>query len=316
MRETKKELKFFTIPAYRKEEEYLSKMHAKGWGLIRVSWPCVYHFEKCEPEKMSYRLDYNQEGVAHKSEYVQMFADCGWEYLFDFVGYSYFRKPAEDEQENEEIFCDDASRLEMMRRVFKGRVTPLIIIFFCMIIPQLSMNSMGYGGGSRAQDLIAICFTVLAALYLVLFAGFAIQFYQYEKNLDLSGNRYKAKYVGVAALIVFFTAFVGFMFWNSHQSEYKFEDRDKGFTIESERLNETLTEEFDLKKGDVVEVVPGYDGGEWYLEICKEGEEPIFTGHTASEYKEPFSVMIQEDGRYRIICRGKRAQGSLDVTIR
>lgn len=254
MRETKKELKFFTIPEYRKEEEYLSKMHAKGWRLTRVSWPGVYHFEKCEPENVSYRLDYNQEGVAHKNEYVQMFADCGWEYLFDFVGYSYFRKVAGEGQENEEIFCDDASRLEMMRRVFKGRVTPLIVIFFCMILPQFSMNAFGYGGGSRAQDVIALCFVALAALYLVLFAAFAVQFYQYEKNLDITDNKYKAKYVGVAALIIFFVVFIGSVFGLSRQSDYKVEDRNNGFSIESERLNEEVTEEFDLKKGDEVVV--------------------------------------------------------------
>jgi len=40
-----------------------------------------------------YQLDYNQEGRSHKEEYIQMFTDCGWEYLQDFVGYSYFRKP-------------------------------------------------------------------------------------------------------------------------------------------------------------------------------------------------------------------------------
>ena len=47
-----------------------------------------------------------------------MFADCGWEYLQDFAGYSYFRKPVAEMKGEEAIFCDDASRLEMMRRVF------------------------------------------------------------------------------------------------------------------------------------------------------------------------------------------------------
>ena len=33
-----------------------------------------------------------------------MFADCGWEYLFDFDESSYFRKKKEDIAEDEDIF--------------------------------------------------------------------------------------------------------------------------------------------------------------------------------------------------------------------
>ena len=92
MKNNKTVYKYFSIPHYRKEEEYLSSMHEQGWRLTKVTFPGFYHFEKCEPESVSYRLDYNQEGIRNKDEYVKMFADCGWEYLFDFVGYSYFGK--------------------------------------------------------------------------------------------------------------------------------------------------------------------------------------------------------------------------------
>ena len=34
---------------------------------------------------MIYQIDYNQDGIAHKDEYVKMFGDCGWEYLQDYV---------------------------------------------------------------------------------------------------------------------------------------------------------------------------------------------------------------------------------------
>ncbi|MDD6826093.1 MAG: DUF2812 domain-containing protein [Oscillospiraceae bacterium] len=60
---------------------------------------------------------------------IGIFADCGWEYMFDFVGYSYFCKAADQSDGNDEIFCDDESRLDMMKRVLKGRVAPLIVFF-------------------------------------------------------------------------------------------------------------------------------------------------------------------------------------------
>lgn len=123
MKELKKEFRWFNIMEYEKEENYLSKRHQEGWKFKRVTFPGVYTFERCEPEKVIYQLDYNKEGIKHQMEYVRMFEDCGWEYLTEFDGYNYFRKPADKMQQKEEIFCDDISRLDMMNRIFIGSVT-------------------------------------------------------------------------------------------------------------------------------------------------------------------------------------------------
>ena len=130
MSETKKELRWFSIMDYEKEARYLSRMHQKGWKFKRVTMPGIYTFEKCEPEKVIYQLDYNQEGMKNQMEYVKMFEDCGWEYLLEFAGYSYFRKTEAEMSQEEEIFCDDESRLDMMNRIFRGRVIPLIVSDF------------------------------------------------------------------------------------------------------------------------------------------------------------------------------------------
>lgn len=181
-RTKKTELRFFTIPEWKKEEKYLQKRHSEGWKFTGVTLPGLYHFEKCEPEDVVYQLDYNQEGTAHRAEYIQIFHDCGWEYILDYVGYSYFRKPVADMngQESEEIFCDDDSRVDMMKRVFRGRMIPLIAIFFCIIIPQLFLQS--HTEGTFAMILTG-AFAVLFVLYLVLFAWYGWQFRQYTKRL-------------------------------------------------------------------------------------------------------------------------------------
>lgn len=127
--ETRKQFKYFHIMEYDKEQLYLQDMHRQGWKLVKVTGFCIYHFEKCEPEDVVYQLDYNQEGIEHKTEYVQMFQDCGWEYLMDYVGYSYFRKPTSEMNGDEEIFCDDQSRFDMVERIFKGRLIPLLVLF-------------------------------------------------------------------------------------------------------------------------------------------------------------------------------------------
>ena len=139
-------LRYFTIAEWEKEQEYLRREHNKGWKFTGVTLPGFYHFEKCQPEDVVYQLDYNPEGTDHKEEYVQMFQDCGWEYITDFVGYSYFRKAVSQMRGHEEIFCDTQSRLDMIKRVFKGRMVPLIIIFFFSLSPDLLSPMDRYTG--------------------------------------------------------------------------------------------------------------------------------------------------------------------------
>ncbi len=315
MGKTKTVFKWFSIAQYKQEEEYLSLMHKKGWKLTKVTFPGFYHFRECEPENVTYRLDFNQEGIANKSEYVQMFSDCGWEYLFDYVGYSYFRKASDEADANEEIFCDDSSRLDMMKRVFRGRVRPLIVIFFCLILPQLIMNTIGYGTESMIQDVLAIVFLVLGILYIILFGVFSIQFYQYEKRLNTEDSKLKIKYIGIlAGLIVCALIMIMGVFY-SFRSEYQILDNANGFSIEADRLNTGIVREYELEKGDVIEVTHQSDGGKIFISIAKTDEEPIFYGNTYDEF-EDFSVEIQEDGCYRIECSGKKAKGKVEFIIK
>ena len=90
--ETKKVSKFYSIFEHEKEEKFLRDMHKSGWKFLKVTGFGVYHFVKCQPEDVVYQLDYNQEASSNKGEYIKMFSDCGWDYLLDYAGYSYFRK--------------------------------------------------------------------------------------------------------------------------------------------------------------------------------------------------------------------------------
>lgn len=186
MSNTKKEFKWFSIPEYDKEQEYLRQMHKSGWKLVRIGFPGVYHFEACRPEDVVYQLDYNPQGAEQKEEYVQMFKDCGWEYLFDFVGYSYFRKATREMNGEEEIFCDDASRLDMMERVFRGRIVPLIVIFACIIVQLILSLHDFYAEGSPVQVCFLTAFGALFVLYSILFIQFAVQFRAYKKRVENS----------------------------------------------------------------------------------------------------------------------------------
>ena len=173
--ETKKEFKIFTIVNHKEEEQYLRQQHNAGWKFIKVTGLGTYHFEKCQPEDVVYQLDYNQESASDKGEYIRMFADCGWDYIQDVFGYSYFRKRAADMNGEEEIFCDDSSRLAMMERVYKGSLGPLLVVFFALLLPQFISNL------SKGNYGIALVLGGMLALYVYIFVYFAVRYHQQKK---------------------------------------------------------------------------------------------------------------------------------------
>ena len=149
MKDRKREYRVFTIADWEREQDYLRKRHGEGWKFTGLTYPGVYHFVRCQPE--------------------DVFQDCGWEYIQDYAGYSYFRKPVSQMQgKMEEIFCDDESRLEMMRRMFLGRYTPLFIILVLLILPNLFLQLH-----SKEPD---------APVLVLLFASFARQYWKLKRR--------------------------------------------------------------------------------------------------------------------------------------
>ena len=173
--ETKKEFKYFTIFNHKDEEQYLRKQHNAGWKFIKVTGFGVYHFEKCQPEDVVYQLDYNQESANNEGEYIQMFADCGWDYIQEYAGYSYFRKAVSGMNGDEEIFCDDSSRLAMMERVYKGRLLPLLVTFTVILLPQFILNLVD------GRFVLAAVMGSILLIYVALFVYCAIHYYQQKK---------------------------------------------------------------------------------------------------------------------------------------
>lgn len=185
MSKTKTVFRYFMIMDYEKEAEFLREMHKKGWRFVRVCNLGFYEFEACEPEDVVYQLDYNPEGLKHQNEYLQMFKDCGWEYLQDFVGYSYFRKPVAQMDGDEAIFCDDESRMDMIKRVGKGRIIPLVALFCCCVIPELLSAVMGNFENDAMTKLIIILLGIVVVLYSINFVQFGIKYYEFKKKIGI-----------------------------------------------------------------------------------------------------------------------------------
>lgn len=175
--ETQKQFKWFTIFEYEKEQDYLREMHKSGWKFVKVKGLGMYYFEKCVPQDVVYQLDYNKDGLSQKEEYLKMFEDCGWEYIQDFAGYSYFRKAVAEDGAAEEIFCDEESRFQMMQRVIKGRMLPLLVLFFAVLLPQFIINLF-----SIHNYLVVAFIGGVLAIYFVVFGTCFVKYNQYKNN--------------------------------------------------------------------------------------------------------------------------------------
>lgn len=178
--ERKKEWKYFSIFNHEKEEQYLRDQHRAGWRFVKVTGFGMYHFEKTRPEEVIYQLDYNKDGSANREAYIRLFEDCGWEYIQDYVDYSYFRKPVCSMNGDEEIFCDESSRLAMLERVYKARLIPLLVIFCACLLPQFILQL------KAGRYLLAAFIGGILAIYIAVFAYSAMCYYR-RKNRRKQG---------------------------------------------------------------------------------------------------------------------------------
>ena len=175
-KQIKREFRLFTIAEYEKEEAYLARKHREGWRLVTAAMPGWYTFEACEPEEVIYQLDYNSTQGEEKEQYLQMFADCGWEYVDEMNGWRYFRKPLAQADGDEAIFSSDASRLELLGRVFRTRMLPVLLLFFGVDVPMVA-RALAEGFPTRPVErgvLLGMMILFLFALWIVLRCGIGL----------------------------------------------------------------------------------------------------------------------------------------------
>ena len=163
MKKLKKEWHWFLLTDYEREEEFLRRKHQMGERFVQVKLPGVYYFEPCTPEDMVYRLDFNPQKVADRESYRKMYEDYGWTYLQDLNEFSYFRKPAADLAEDNQIFSDMESKLAMLQRIFCKRMLPIMLVFLAAVLPGLRYVMSG--------DMSGIGAVILQLIYVLLFAA-------------------------------------------------------------------------------------------------------------------------------------------------
>ena len=166
-------VRFFTVADYEEEEIWLREQHKNGWKLAGLTPPCFYHFESCEPQDVIYRLAF--QNSEQTDEYMQMLKDFGWEYFDHCLGWLYFRKPAEsaESEADGELFSDNASRDDMAGHVLRTRLLPILLIFFCCVLPNL-INAIR-GKTSSFSGVFGAFYSVAFVIYVYLILHVSIK---------------------------------------------------------------------------------------------------------------------------------------------
>ena len=190
MMEKKIVYRIFTIADYEREALYFREMHAKGWKLKEVSYSILlfavkYTFEKCQPEQVSYQLDFYPMEKSERTSYLQLFKDCGWEHITDFNSFSYFRKAhSEIESDAEfEIYNDAAGKLAMVNRILRLRLVPVLLLL-AIHIPFL-LKLLNRSNTFDLWKFLAVGLDIFLSLILLLIVAY-ISWKLWHKKKELS----------------------------------------------------------------------------------------------------------------------------------
>lgn len=162
---TKTEIRFFFLPDFEKEENYLAEEHRKGWKFQKNRMGFLFVFEKCPPEDKVYQLDVRHRGQ-DKIGYIQMFADYGWEYVGDCYQFSYFRKSRL--MGETEIYSDRRGKLDRIGRLIGGQFVCAISLFslFTFLFSLLEMPAGVIGIAMVTIPVLMYCLVGLLRLCL------------------------------------------------------------------------------------------------------------------------------------------------------
>ena len=188
--EKKSVYRIFTIADYDREALYFREMHAKGWKLRKVSYSILlfavkYTFEKCQPEQVSYQLDFYPMKKSERASYLQLFKDCGWEHITDFNGFSYFRKlhSGIESDAEFEIYNDAAGKLAMVKRILTRRMFPILLLFLALL-PVFSKFVSGGSSFSWELFLIVTIDCVLLIVFVIQISYICWRLFQKWKELS------------------------------------------------------------------------------------------------------------------------------------
>lgn len=156
---------------YRQEEKWITDQSAAGWHLVKP-YAFAQEFEKDDSARYVYRIDY-QQNYRNKTEfadYLQLYADDGWEYVGTVSGmWHYFRKVRKGE-ETYELYTDRSSLKGFYRKIQVMLGTLGMVNLILCIVNAGSLLSRYTGNWLSILGVIG--YALYAVLICLLFYGY------------------------------------------------------------------------------------------------------------------------------------------------
>ena len=136
MGSSKRKYRFLDIHRIGETESWLSDMAAQGLHLKKIG-PVFAHFERGEPERMRYRVDFLYRKPDMGYEQRAMYANSGWEYVCAQNDMSFFRAP--EDSGAPELHTDPAEQAYTLGRLKRKLISVAVITVllyaaaFCML---------------------------------------------------------------------------------------------------------------------------------------------------------------------------------------
>lgn len=165
--QTLRKFKWFWAWDDEKEEAWLGEMSRQGWHLSRLEAFGKYTFTRGAQQEYAYRMDFQTGAQKDHQEYLQLFADAGWEHVGLLGGWQYFRKPLQP-GEPAEIFSDNQSKIAKYQRVIA-----ILFIYMCVLVVVVTRDlPLRYG------EVFVFIFNLLRFTILILFIVALLKLFQ------------------------------------------------------------------------------------------------------------------------------------------
>lgn len=132
--EHKIEKKRFYIAEFEQEIAWLSFMHQEGWKLVKTNRR-KYEFVSCKKENWIYQMDFKGENQTAEN-YIHQFTENGWEFIFHYRNWFYFRKNkiTNGKEEDLSLFNDNDSKIELCKSIINGNFLIIVPIYIFILV--------------------------------------------------------------------------------------------------------------------------------------------------------------------------------------
>jgi hypothetical protein len=126
--------------SFEKEEGWLEQMSLEGWHLAKVWGGVQYTFEKGQPEKRVYQIDFRKFSKEQDMvDYLTLFADSGWSPVNPRLSHTNFYFYTQQDGTPKDIFSDKASKAQRYLRYAQLTAYSVLITF----LPYIGLYATG-----------------------------------------------------------------------------------------------------------------------------------------------------------------------------